>query len=262
MIKRLYLELTNRCNLNCPFCSGSNRDIVELPLELIEKVFIDSKTITEYIYLHVKGEPLLYSYFNEALLLASTHQRKIQLVTNGTLLKQYLQLLVNSSAIHKISISLQGLFLSDNLNEHLATIDQLIDKRGSKIIELRVWAVQDPHIEEYLSKYKTYINNSNIYVSRSAYFNWPTLDNSFYRLNRTCVGPKTMLCILSNGVITPCCLDQDGIIALGNIADTNLVAVLDSLAYKQLITGFQNNIAVNQLCRHCSYKGGIIREVN
>ena len=60
MLQRAYVEITNVCNLRCSFCPGTKREkkIID-PAEfrvLAEKL----RLWTDYLYLHVMGEPLLH----------------------------------------------------------------------------------------------------------------------------------------------------------------------------------------------------------
>ena len=59
MFQRVYVEITNVCNLRCSFCPGTAREGKFLdPAEfrvLAEKL----RPWTDYLYLHVMGEPLL-----------------------------------------------------------------------------------------------------------------------------------------------------------------------------------------------------------
>lgn len=36
--KKIYIEITNKCNLNCSFCIKDNRKIKEMSLEEFEKI--------------------------------------------------------------------------------------------------------------------------------------------------------------------------------------------------------------------------------
>ena len=57
---KVYLEITNRCNLRCSFCPGTRRlPRTMSPTEfrlLAEKL----RPATRYLYLHLMGEPLLH----------------------------------------------------------------------------------------------------------------------------------------------------------------------------------------------------------
>ena len=58
--KKIYIEITNRCNLSCKFCSKSNRIKKDMSISEFETVINKIKDYTNHIYLHIKGEPLLH----------------------------------------------------------------------------------------------------------------------------------------------------------------------------------------------------------
>jgi MoaA/NifB/PqqE/SkfB family radical SAM enzyme len=260
-LKRLYLEITNQCNLNCAFCPLSKRKIEHLPLALIAKVLAESAKLSPYVYLHVLGEPLMYPKFREVLELAEKYQVKLQLVTNGTLLKEYQDVLLTAKALRKLSVSLQSLFTSDNLAEHLLSLNAFIEKakKTDLIIELRNWTGENPAISTYLKETFGYQDKKlklrpKLYLSFSETFSWPSLATEVKQQAKYCQGPKMMLCVLSNGVISPCCLDTEGLLNLGNIRDISLLEARENPRYQQLLLGFRDNKVLELLCKHCNYK--------
>ena len=54
--KRIYIEITNVCNLNCSFFSNFNKSNREMISEEFKEVLIKIINYTDYIYLHLKGE--------------------------------------------------------------------------------------------------------------------------------------------------------------------------------------------------------------
>ena len=65
-MKRVYLEITNACNLNCSFCTNK-KGTNFMSLDDIDNYLNQIKEFGNYIYLHVLGEPLLHPNFNEIL---------------------------------------------------------------------------------------------------------------------------------------------------------------------------------------------------
>ena len=69
--KKVYLEITNRCNLQCSFCPGTRRTPRMLtPAEfrfLAERL----RPATRYLYLHLMGAPLLHPDLPELLSIAA-----------------------------------------------------------------------------------------------------------------------------------------------------------------------------------------------
>ena len=69
MFKKIYVEITNACNLNCPFCMHNRRKVENLSLDNFKIVIDKISSYTKYIYLHVLGEPLLNKDFKKVLLI-------------------------------------------------------------------------------------------------------------------------------------------------------------------------------------------------
>jgi radical SAM protein with 4Fe4S-binding SPASM domain len=54
--------------------------------------------------------------------------------------------------------------------------------------------------------------------------------------------------------VVPCCLDADGIVALGNLLKEPLSDILSKERTLEMIKQFQNHCIKEELCRHCSYR--------
>ena len=74
--KRIYVEITNICNMNCDFCSKTNRIKKEMSVPEFSHVLDEIKEYTDYIYIHVKGEPLLHSNLDRILDLCTKNNIK------------------------------------------------------------------------------------------------------------------------------------------------------------------------------------------
>ena len=74
--KKIYIEITNICNKNCSFCSKTNRKKREMSIDEFETVLKRINNYTDYIYLHIKGEPLTHSNFEEIVKLCKKYNKK------------------------------------------------------------------------------------------------------------------------------------------------------------------------------------------
>lgn len=113
MFSRIYLEITNCCNLSCAFCPGTRRARRMLPAEEFRLLAGKLRPWTDYLYLHVLGEPLLHPQLAEILASAGELGFRVCLVTNGTLLAQRLDTLLAAPALHKLSVSLHSFEAND-----------------------------------------------------------------------------------------------------------------------------------------------------
>ena len=105
--KKIYIEITNACNLSCSFCPKTKRKIEYMSPNNFKDVIDKIKDYTDYIYLHVKGEPLLHPNLDEILSICDKENIKVQIPTNGTMLKDKKDILQKHN-IRQINISLHS----------------------------------------------------------------------------------------------------------------------------------------------------------
>ena len=91
--KRIYIEITNICNLKCSFCSNSKRNKKEMSIDEFELVMSKITMYTDYIYLHVMGEALSHHYLDDILSICKKYNKKVCITTNGVFLKDRLDIL-------------------------------------------------------------------------------------------------------------------------------------------------------------------------
>ena len=270
---KIYVEITNICNLNCSFCSKDNRDLKELTLNEFEHILKEIKSYTNTIYLHVKGEPLLHSKLKEILTLTKKYNFNVRITTNGTLLKEKYEILKEFDNIKQINISLHSENNKINYFENIFNTCNLLSKNIPIIY--RIWTLDNNKlnklstiiVDKIIDYYKldndfkeNVINNkntkikNNIYLDKGNKFIWPDNIKNNNNNKGTCLGTRTHIGILSNGTVVPCCLDSKGLINLGNIFNDNLNNILNNSKFKKIHVGFINNEIKNNLCKNCNYR--------
>ena len=264
MIKRVYLEITDSCNLNCPFCTNEKGKSF-MNLEDVKRTIDQIKYLTDYVYLHVIGEPTLHPKFNEILDYLDLKEMKLQLVTNGTLLNR---INLNHSCLRKLSISLHSISNLDIKNqEYFENINRLINSNNGFTLELRFYNLNnlDGTLKMYLDSLKnkfglkdtnkrnSYKLKDNVYLLFEDLFDWPSIDTNQIFNSGTCKGAKEQLAILANQDVTICCLDPNGYNKIGNLKEKSLNEILSSSKYKDIIDAFNNNKLTMELCKRCSY---------
>ena len=106
--KKIYIEITNNCNLNCSFCSPIIKQRKNMTITQFEEILLKIKDYTDYIYLHVKGEPLLHPQIIEFIKLADKYDLKVNLTTNGVLFPKLAKELGTCKNLNKINFSLHS----------------------------------------------------------------------------------------------------------------------------------------------------------
>ena len=267
---KIYIEITNKCNLNCSFCSKDHRKKKEMSLEEFSIVLDKVSNYTESIYLHVKGEPLLHSKLDEILSLCDKSNVKVCITTNGTLLKNKKNVLLRHK-IKQINISLHS---ENNIDTYFDDVFNTCDELSKKTtIIYRLWTLNNLKkvSTEIVDRIKNHYHLStkvvdkifndknikikdNIYVDKDIEFTWPNegkiIDNNI----GTCYCTRSHIAILSNGLVVPCCLDSDGKIPLGNIFNDDMNDIINSDLFCELKKNFQNNKIINPLCQKCNYR--------
>lgn len=276
---KIYVEITNYCNLNCSFCSKDNREKREMTVDEFDMVINKIKDYTDNIYLHVKGEPLLHSHLDEILTICDKNNIGVRITTNGTLLNNKKELLVKHK-IKQINVSLHS---ENNYPDYFENIFNACDLLSEKTaIIYRLWTLPSLQIEKLSTNMVDKINEyyklstnmvdkiknekniklqDNIYIDKDLEFDWPRITTNRNLLG-TCLGTRTHIAILSNGLVVPCCLDSEGIIKLGNIFENSLDDIINSRLFKEINNGFKNNKVVCTLCQSCTYRNRFSKNTN
>lgn len=278
-LKKVYVEITNKCNLNCSFCHKTRREIKEMSADFFEKVIIDIKPHTDYIYMHIMGEPLCHSNLGELLDICEKHSIKVNITTNGTLIKEVANKLINKKAIRQINYSLHSLGGNENIdfNEYIKNIFSFIktQKPENKVINcFRLWNLKknidnkkNAVVLELLKKEYNYQENinekvtdrngvklsDNVYIQQSYEFTWPDINGKELYYEGTCFGLKSHVGILCDGSVVPCCLDCEGDMVLGNINNDSFTEILMCKRAENIVKGFRNKKRVEKLCKTCGW---------
>jgi len=264
MFKKVYVEITNNCNLHCSFCAHNKRQGKSVSLDEFNIILEKLKGYTNHLYLHVLGEPLLHPHINELINLASKRYQ-INITTNGYLIER----IIDNQNIRQLNISLHSFHESNKLSleEYLKPIFEVAAKLSRKTyINYRLW-VKNEHAQEILQclnkEYKTNLilatlkkNTTlapNIFLNINKEFLWPSVNNNLMDYTGTCYALRDHIAILADGTVVPCCLDAEGIINLGNIYNTALEDIIKGKRYQQMLNCFKKNKKCEELCQHCNF---------
>ena len=269
--KKIYIEITNICNLNCSFCSKVEKPKRTMTKEEFTHILSEIKPYTDNIYLHVKGEPLLHPNLIDFLHIAEEHNIKVNLTTNGVLFSRKVNELAKCNSLQKINFSLHS---ENNVPNYLEDIFNSVENLKDKTIIYRLWTLQNGKFDEKSTRIvekiidyyklspetveKIYKENNvkitpTIYVDKDNEFEWPD-DNKEETTNGFCMALKTQIAILVDGTVVPCCLDSNGKINLGNIYTDSFESIINSKRCQDLKKSFQDRKPCEKLCLSCTYK--------
>ncbi len=262
MFKRVYVELSDYCNLECKFCTNSKNTRM-LNFEQFLHILGELKGLTKEIVLHVLGEPLIHPDLVRMIEYAS-NDFDIMITTNGFLLKKYK--IIGFLKFKKMNISLHSSYFLNEL-ETIKYLDEVFEfiefahlHNEEIIFNLRLWTSHNKIIEHYINKrFNISIDSSKVRLMKKVIvtydeeFEWPNLNNLVNNNIGTCLGGKFHIAILANGEVAICCLDANGSSKLGNIFDTKLSNILQDTQFKVAIEGFNSNKLNLDICKHCTY---------
>jgi len=273
-LKRVYVEITNVCNLRCTFCPGTRREKRFMPPAEFRILAQRLRPFVSCLYLHVMGEPLLHPQFREILRIAAELDFQVFLTTNGTLLEENRELLLSAPALRKVSISLHCMEgnQADRLDGYLSTVWEYAVPAacGGTICALRLWNIGGPDrrngeilsfLADRLGVYPLALPQTRagswklqdcLYLEQAEMFHWPSLDSPERKV-RFCLALREQAAVLCDGTVTPCCLDHEGDIPLGNLLVQELDEILDSPRAKALYDGFSQGKPSEALCRRCGF---------
>ena len=268
---KIYLEISNVCNLRCSFCPGTKRRPKVMTEEEFSSLLPKLRPYTDFLYFHLMGEPLCHPNLERFLLLAGEAGFKVILTTNGTLLSKQQEVLLRAPALHKVNISLHAFEANDLSVPFDAYLDGCFSfgkaAGGEKLIVYRLWnnGGADARNQEILAAMEAAFPQpwkaerrgtriaDRVYLENGDKFDWPDLSAADGGDRVFCYGLRDQLGILCDGTVVPCCLDHEGDIALGNLFEEDLDSILSRKKAQAIYRGFQNGKAAEELCRKCGY---------
>lgn len=276
MYSRVYVEITNKCNMSCSFCHGTRRDKGQMTLGQFARVVGNLRGVTEYLYLHVLGEPLTHPMLPTFIEYAAKSGYKVAITTNGTLLGKRGNELI-ASGVYKVNISLHS-FEGESEERQREYIESCVDfadraSAAGVLTVLRLWNGTDgedartiearngrtlsllhrrfPH--DWVMGARGARIRDKLHLEHGERFDWPDTSAPDYGDRVFCHGLGDHFGILCDGSVVPCCLDAEGDMTLGNIFENDIRQILSSPRAASIREGFKSKRAAEELCRRCGY---------
>ena len=279
--KKIYIEITNVCNLSCNFCP--NRKYKFMNREEFNYIINEIKPYTNHVYFHLMGEPLLNENIEGFFEECHKNELMVNLTTNGTLLNKNSEKLINAKSLRQVNISLHSFEANESnveLYEYINRVTDFINEAREKsdiICAIRLWNMDNEELKganklnlEILNLLEKNLNldfslaeklqethkiklKDKVYLNMAEKFNWPDISINSIGEEVFCHGLRNQVGILVDGTVVPCCLDSEGTIELGNVFKEPFVSILEGKRASDIYNGFSRRVAVEDLCKRCGY---------
>ena len=284
--RQVYIEITNKCNLTCSFCPRTRRPTADMDAALFARIVEEVKPLTDKVYFHVMGEPMMHPDFTHFIQICADKALPVAITTNGSMLNTDSAKALLDPIVHRVNFSLDALHPIelddsndiDKLGKILAFTSRAFEQRPDLYIYYRLWnlAFSSERLDSEMNrkicrriedafgitipshghssgrKSRQLLNR--LYLHTDTRFTWPGEGES--QLQNTsgfCHALSSHFAILVDGTVVPCCLDHNGVIALGNCREQSLNSILEGPRATAMIAGFEGRRLIEPLCQECNF---------
>ena len=269
MFAKIYLEITNVCNLSCSFCAGTTRKKHYMTREEFEFLTDRLRPYTEFLYFHLMGEPTTHPLIGDFLTIAHARGFRVILTTNGTLLPKVSDTLLAAPALFKVSLSLHAFEANSGIDfeSYLQGCFDFADRASQQgiISVFRLWndggkngrnteilhALHKRFPGEWMPNTKGIRIRKKLFIESGETFIWPPHAKACEKI--ACYALKDHIGVLCDGSVVPCCLDSDGSLVLGNLFETPLDTILSAPQAAHFRKALDRNDPPTVFCRKCGF---------
>lgn len=283
-----FIELTNFCNLDCFMCPRGHmkRKIGFMDFHLFKNIIDQIKGYTDFVWLHLYGEPLFHPQLEQFINYCSGNNIKPGISTNATILDNEKAVMLLNSKLHYIKLCLDGSTKEtyerirkhgdfDKTRNNIINFLKLKKKFNKKGLLAEIQIVRMKETDGEIDDFKKQWRNINAYVLVKQFcrfgnqvksvveMDWEEQLQGSYRDKRY---PCTELWrrggFLWNGDFVTCCMDFDGNSVAGNLNREKLMNIWNSASMKRLRKEHIENNYINPLCKNCSEWSGEIEDMH
>ena len=265
----LDIDITDICNLRCPFCLRiSNPEVIKnekMSFEMFKKIIDEgSKNGLYGVKLNIIGEPLIHEKVDDFV----SYAKKKGLVdvyfnTNATLLDKEIGKKLINSKLDRLSISFEG-FTKDVYEKNrvgskfekvLSNIKNFKNLRGEMGVDypkIRIQTVLLPELQAIIQDYKNFWLEIVDEIGFLDYQPRVEEKNDVIIGDWACPQLWQRMGILVDGTIIPCNHDEKALSKLGNIKNTSIKEAWHSDKLNKLRKLHENSEAhKGNSCRYC-----------
>lgn len=268
-----WTDITRRCDLRCVMCPqsrGLTDHQTQMSLSLFRRIIDEVCEDHPLIKLYMSGEPLLHEDLFAMIAYAGSRGCRTMIHTNATLLTTEMAEKLLSSSLTFLSFSFDG--CSAEVYERLRPPAKFERVRSNirQYLELRRRNGRGPHtsieiirmqdtedlLPDFVERWKA-SGIDEVHVVDCMTWLGCVKDRRIDRAPdnvgyKPCRAPFRHGCILSDGTVVPCCMDVNGKMPLGNIAEGGFHAVWASKPYRQLrLAMLTGSFPAGSVCADC-----------
>jgi radical SAM protein with 4Fe4S-binding SPASM domain len=242
-IPDLMIEVTDKCNLACPFCAHS--DLQRKTMDISRELFYEA--VDQYAQMggqvirpYSTGEPLMCKGFLDYLRYARSKGLEIRFTTNGQLLTEKTNRQLLEIGVQNINVSVEGLNAAeyesirirgsfDRLKKNLTSLLELRNGQGLKQPSIRIQTVllDDQQNSNYLKDFRTawepFCDSILLELCGSQGGNIDHELGVISKDDRTvCDFFYKLLCVNNDGTVSCCCVDYQRNLVVGDLKNHTL----------------------------------------
>lgn len=271
----IIVEASATCNIRCDMCFQNSMKLKKIPghtimdFNLFKKIIDES--VSEGVYsvkISWRGEPMLNEHYSDMILYAKKRGvLELTSLTNATLLTEDMSRSIIDNGLDQLIVSMDGATKETyeavrkgaNFNKVVSNLEGFLRMRGkSKKPFVRLQFTQSE-----LNKHETRMfydrwaeKVDEISISYAMDYDFvkdgvkKQRDNKDFQF--TCPQLWYRLAIMSDGSVSPCCLDVKGMMKLGNVNDMTIKEIWHS-DYLNRLRGLHRNNKFHEipLCKEC-----------
>ena len=232
------IEVTSACNLKCPFCATTFRvnDIKKglMAFDTVKKIIDEGAENSLYgVKFSIRGEPLLHPKIHEFVRYGKEKGLiDVYFNTNAVLLTEDVSRKLIDSGLDRLSISIEGYTKEvfekyrvgaefETVLSNIENMQSLKKRLGVQHPKIRVQTVMLPDIKPIFEDYKKFWSQR---ADEVGFLDCKEMKNKKTGLKYLWACPQIWqrMAIWWDGTILPCNHDDDGLLALGNVADVSI----------------------------------------
>lgn len=280
--EKIYVEISNVCNLQCDFCPEVEREKGFMDAGLFTRVVADAAPLAEQVCLHLMGEPLTHPRFAELINICASRDLPVNLTTNGVLLNAeradaLLHPIVRqvNFSVHSFEANFPGQDVGPYLEKIFSFTRRAFERRPDLYVNYRLWNLDGADAgrnEALIARIEAAFGvdvgrqvdvrwrkgrhvDNRLYLHFDSRFEWPNPASPLLSETGTCRALSSHLGVLTDGTVVPCCLDKEGVTVLGDARRQTLSEVLAGERAAAMARGFKEGRLVEDLCRRCAFIG-------